>query len=61
MSEKVQDAQTSLRLSRATRTELDRIAAAERRSVANVLRILIDDGIERWSAQSGGHVGSRAA
>jgi len=61
MSAKVQDAQTSLRLPRATRIELDRIAAAERRPLANLLRILIDDGIERWAAQSGDHAGSRAA
>jgi hypothetical protein len=60
MSEKVQDAQTTLRLPKAVRAEIDRIATAERRSVANLLRILIDDGIAaRRAAQE--QTGVRAA
>jgi hypothetical protein len=55
MSEKVQDAHATVRLPKAVRDEIASMAAAERRSVANFIRVLIADGIaaRRAAGQSG--------
>jgi hypothetical protein len=61
MSERVQDAHATLRLPKAIRDQIDSMAAAEQRSVANFIRVLIADGIAARRAAQASQTGARTA